>query len=240
MKYIFYSLLMINLIYFAYEVFVSSNEKDSIKVDIEQELSKGDDQLTLLDEIEGTQKGKRNEALEKVVFNPVTVNPSDEVPAVTPAPVCKALGPFSDINEGQDMVDLLVALNLKVTLQAIDSTLEESDYRLMIQPAPSLQAAYSRHQQLKSGGIDSFVMTQGRYKYAVSLGVFSAEEAAEDAQDDLPDYGFPLEIVEIPRIGREYWVVPSEDPHWTISEAVWEVMADERPELRRQLMECID
>lgn len=248
MKYIFYSLLLANLAYLGFRYLA---DPPDVTQSVEEKLSSEASSrlLVLLEETGRSAAEVRNQALESVIANPVAAVDSPVSAGAAASvpekqeetvPICKALGPFTDMNEGQDLVERLMALGVEVTLQAIDKTLEENDYRLMVSPAANLQSAFSRHQQLKSGGVESFVITQGRYKYAVSLGVFSNEEGAQRAQSALPDYGLPLEIIETPRIGREYWVIPSQGPQLAIGEALWDVIADKRPGIRRQLMACVD
>ena len=42
---------------------------------------------------------------------------------------------------------------------------------------------------------------------AISLGVYSTEAAAEEAQADIQDKGYAPSIVAMPRTVRQYWVV---------------------------------
>lgn len=241
MKYVFYTLLVGNLVYFAYSqlwdqfsegfdgvIFPSLSSQDTVP---KAAKTKGE-RLTLLQETD------RAKELERVVKNPV-VEPVAVVEDVS-APNCKAIGPFLDMNLGQDLVAQLNALELPVSMQAIDKATGEKDYRLMISAADSLSEAYRRHKELKSNKIESFVITKGPLKSGISLGIFSTKQAAEKAQSALPGLGYSTELIETPRMGREYWVIPSKGPEIKISKRLWDSLADERPNLRRQLMTCID
>lgn len=246
MKYIFYTLLVGNIAYFTYSRYwlelneliypsISMQEAASETTAIEKSREK---KLTLLQEREINSVKETHRVVESPEIDPV-IEPEVEVEDIL-APICKAIGPFVDMKLGQDMIAQLATLNLHVILQAIDKAYGESDYRLMVSPAGSLKDAYKRHRDLKSNNIESFVITKGPLKAGISLGIFSTKAAAENARANIPDLGFSLELVETPRIGKEYWVIPSKGPALIVSDSLWDSLADEHPDLRHQLMGCID
>lgn len=156
------------------------------------------------------------------------------------APVCKAVGPYFSLDKGQRVVTLLTVLTLSVSLQTIDNGTQGRDFRLMIPPANSLQDAYRRQRELKSNNIESYVITQGKRKHGISLGVFSTRQAAEMARKQLPDMGYSIDLIEIPKIVREYWVIPRGSPEINLTPATWKSLTDEHPELRRKMIACIN
>lgn len=261
MRYVFFSLLLGNLAYFLYAEF---REPPAPTKSLPQAMQSGPTTLSLLLERKSLEvksvetesmeaksketksketRGDRQKELESVVKKPQI---QDEVKQEQKdiegdeAPACKAIGPYFSLDKGQDAVAQLAELNLSVTLQVIDKATSARDFRLMIPPANSLQDAYRRQRELKSNNIESYVITQGKRKHGVSLGVFSTRQGAEMARKQLPDLGYSVELIEIPRIVREYWVIPRGSPKINLTAATWKSVTDEHPELRRQMMECIN
>jgi len=201
--------------------------------------------LLLLEELQIPSGQASDEDKENSISDTPSLAESSEESSVAsglrdmPPPRCTAVGPLKDERSALYMADDLSTFELKVRTQTIDKATGQSDYRLMISPAASMQEAYSRHQQLKSNNIESYVITQGSNKQAISLGVFSTRKAAEVALEVVAELDFPLEIVETPRIGREYWLVPNGVEVIRIKDSQWKKLVDERPDLGMSLANCI-
>ncbi len=141
---------------------------------------------------------------------PVERPPEPDVVAgslAAPSGGCAGLGPLSDLEQAQALVERLAGRNIAGIVQPLDELLEAQDYRVLIDPAPSLEAAFRKLRELQSQDIDSYVIAQGEYALAISLGVYSTEAAAEEAQADIQDKGYAPSIVAMPRTVRQYWVV---------------------------------
>ena len=120
---------------------------------------------------------------------------------------CMALGPFEDILSGQDVSDRLTTMGLVVNLRAIDEPTGEYDFRLMLPPAASLEDAFRKRRELQAQDIVGHVITEGRDEFAISLGVYSSEEAVKAAQIDHANSGYKSIVARIPRLNRSYWVI---------------------------------
>ena len=120
---------------------------------------------------------------------------------------CMALGPFEDILPGQDVSDRLTTMGLVVNLRAIDEPTGEYDFRLMLPPAASLEDAFRKRRELQAQDIVGHVITEGRDEFAISLGVYSSEEAVKAAQIDHANSGYKSIVARIPRLNRSYWVI---------------------------------
>lgn len=123
------------------------------------------------------------------------------------APPCSALGPFSSIKLARDLGEHAAALGLPATVVARDQVAGDSDFRVLLPPAPSVQEAFRKLRELKKRKIDSYVITDGEDARSISLGVFSTEEAALDHQTDIKDRGYNAKVKQIPRITRTYWLI---------------------------------
>ena len=92
-------------------------------------------------------------------------------------------------------------------MRALDEDAEAFDYLVLTPATASVQDAYRLLRELKSKNIDSFVITMGEASLAISLGVFSSLEAAEDRRLNLTEEGYDLRIKETPRFIRRYWLL---------------------------------
>ena len=120
---------------------------------------------------------------------------------------CMVLGPFEDILPGQDVSDRLSAMGLVVHLRAVDEPTGEYDFRLMLPPAASLEDAFRKRRELQAQDIVGHVITEGRDEFAISLGVYSSEDAVKAAQVDHANSGYKSIVARIPRLNRSYWVI---------------------------------
>ena len=131
----------------------------------------------------------------------------DTVPFTNDGDNCMVLGPFEDILPGQDVSDRLSAMGLVVHLRAIDEPTGEYDFRLMLPPAASLEDAFRKRRELQAQDIVGHVITEGRDKFAISLGVYASEDAVKAAQIDHANSGYKSIVARIPRLNRSYWVI---------------------------------
>ncbi|MEX2490080.1 MAG: SPOR domain-containing protein [Pseudomonadales bacterium] len=151
---------------------------------------------------------------------------------------CLAAGPFEDMGMARDAAERLTSLDLDSEVKAIDEPTGENDYRVMIPPATSLQDAFRKLKELKAQGIDSYVITKGSDALGISLGVFSTREGAETLADNRQKGGYEVEITEIARLNREYWIFSTESTDLEIPSPVWTSLQASHSGLERRRMAC--
>jgi hypothetical protein len=208
MKWIFYSLLLANLAYLAFNLRgqgtaragATGNAGDSVVKNAGRWGSgfdqKGTRSLFLL----GDSRPGKNPTLVVMMEQPTLVAVADELKS------CMGLGPFENVNSAQDVAERLKAIGYTVEMTAVDKPTGESDYRVVMPPVSSLQEAFRRHREFKSRDIDSFVITKGVDAQGISLGVFSSNGVAENYRADLIGLGYDVLVKVIPRVNRGYWV----------------------------------
>lgn len=226
MRYIFFTLLLVNLGYFGYATFLRQPPAPPVTVTSPSRA----DTIYLLSE-NNDANAASDAQLDQVINNPVSR-------ADTDAHDCMAVGPFSDVFSGQALVRQLQALDMKVKLQAFDQPTGKNDYRVLIPPADSLQDAFRKLRELKSRNIDSYVITQGKYALGISLGVFADASAAQTMQADREKAGYKVEVAQIPRYNREFWVFSSQGPDLDINSQLWQSLLSEHTGLQRKKMPC--
>lgn len=211
MRWIFLTLLLLNLAYFAWQNFTPQAEPPQSSPSAR---GFGSTEIVLLEEKNATSERE----FADVVTNPI-VQP--QAPA-EPSETCASIGPFPDLFAGWQMVDHLAALNITGEVKAVDQTTGRHDYRVLLPPLPSLQEAFRKLRELKSRKIDSYVITEGAHALGISLGVFSTEERAERTRARLERDGYQVEVVEMQRFHREYWIFPVGAEEFALDARAWD------------------
>ncbi len=220
MKLVALSLLVLNLAYFTYQQF------DSTEVPVRVTKPgphKGN--LTLLSEV----KPDDQIALSNVVDNPIRQDQT-----VIDSADCVAVGPFTDVFTGQSALEQISALEISATLKAVDVATGDSDYRVLIPPASSPEEAFRKLRELQASDVDSYVITQGELALGISLGVFSTSDGAELLQSRLANIGYEAEIIEIERQSRSYWIELRRDEYRLLETANW--LADKKDMTNREMI----
>ncbi|MEM7365438.1 MAG: hypothetical protein AAF525_15560 [Pseudomonadota bacterium] len=168
--------------------------------------------------------------IDRVVVNTVAT------PAVKEVPECLRLGPFKGLVEAKDGQSLLEALDVKVSLSAVDQPTGTEDYRVLIPPAKTSQEAFRRLRELQARDIDSYVITEGANANGISLGVFSTRGAAQNARITLETRGYDTVIIPMPRYYREYWLYSDDAP--SIGAEVWNRIRDGASAVSVSFTEC--
>lgn len=194
MKWIFYSLLLVNIGYLSYQLLWP---RESIPA-VGSTFAESENRILLLSERTGV--SVREQEVTDVLENPMTVEKGSQ------NQICRGLGPFQDILSAQDIAERLNASGFPIDMRAVDVPADGADYRVVMPPLPSLQDAFRRLRELKSRGIDSYVIAEGPDTQGISLGVFSSEVAARNQQEDLLAEGYETEIRVIDRVVRGFWL----------------------------------
>lgn len=235
MKLIFLTLLLINIAFFGYHYFDLDGQSDGVMkpgARLKQVASSGVQAIYLLNENSNSEI--RDQELEFIIKNPLRSEPSVQ------NKMCLGVGPFVDLFDGQSVAEQFKALGFDIELKAIDQLVGQSDYRIMIPPAPTLQDAFRKLRELKSQDIDSYVITQGKDALGISLGVFSSEGAAVSAKEKLEIDGYKSVMVEIPRLIREFWILNAVQGDLNLPLEVWQRIRLEHPKLEQKQLPCLN
>lgn len=235
MKMIFWALMLTNVFFFSYHYFgLNGESKSAMKpgARVKQISSSGVRAIYLLNENSNSEI--REQELEFIIKNPLRSEPNYQ------SQMCLGIGPFADLFAGQSVAEQFKALELNAELKAIDQLVGQSDYRIMIPPAPTLQDAFRKLRELKLQGIDSYVITQGKDALGISLGVFSSERAANAAKKKLEIDGYQSVMVEIPRLIREFWILNAVQGDLNLPLEVWRRIRVEHPKLEQKQLPCLN
>lgn len=152
--------------------------------------------------------------------------PAEEVPeaapdAVAALPWCAQAGVFGDRPAAESFISALGAIGGAGEIQTREEPVS-STWWVHMPPFPSETVATERLQELQAKGIDSYYMRSGEMAGGISLGVYSRQESALIAQQQLADRGYATSIREVFRMGERLYVrvtLPDsrlrEAPEWT-------------------------
>jgi len=241
MRYIFITLLIANLGYFGYRYWLEAEQQGQSTQPKAESSNQDLARIRLLDEGPAGSGRKvltapapvSRSGIREIILNPM--NSQNQIMADG----CPAVGPYQNLLPGQQSLEVLRSLELPVNLVAIDTESGDADYRVMIPPVNSLEEAYRRLRELQGGKIDSYVISEGEYALGISLGVFSQQNSASELQSDLRDSGYETQIVPVPRILREYWLIFDTDSSAMLTDTVFSRLLQIDSGVDRQFKPCV-
>jgi len=88
-----------------------------------------------------------------------------------------------------------------------------TQYWVMLPPYDTRRRALQTLRELQARKIDSYLVSSGDFKNAISLGLFSREELAKGVQEKIREAGYPAEIRPKDKQNQRLWVlVVAEQP----------------------------
>ena len=200
MKLVAASLLILNILYAGWAML---RDPPAQPPRITGRYDSGSETIALLSEADRS----RQSDLNRVISNPIVTRPaSRDADVEAAAGFCTALGPFATLFDAESIVQQAAALDITATMKAIDLDGGETDYRVLLPPASSVEEAFRKLRELKSLGIDSYIITQGEQAMGISLGLFSTRDAAEALRAERERQGYEVIIEALPQVERQFWV----------------------------------
>lgn len=191
MRWFFVGVVALNIAYLVWHLQAGGGAPDdSVVVAVEPAAFPAS--LRLLDERDGTPYAMTSESRADVVV----------------LPGCPAVGPLG----GDDLSRVVAALEGAGFPAAIHEVPAPGAlvYWVYLPPAASRETAMRRLRELHARGIDSFVVAEGPYAHAISLGSFQSKDSAVGVQGRLRTAGYQAEVQEQRRDLRQNWVVLDE------------------------------
>lgn len=144
------------------------------------------------------------------VFKPVgdsvsVVKKTSAIPIVKEVDACVRLGALDGLALAEQLFKRLSAYN--VASQIVEQeVLASTDFWVIIPPRPSKKQALRLLKQLQLANIDSYIVVEGDYANAISLGLFTVKSSAYRIKDKMIESGYEVVIQEIPRYQKRYWI----------------------------------
>jgi hypothetical protein len=134
------------------------------------------------------------------------VAPAGSPPRTEPEMVCRSVGPFTSQVESRRAAAMLAETG-RVPLQRVTEGEVWLGYWVYLAPFESAEAAEEVAQNLARSLVDDFyIIRTGDMANAISLGVYSQTDGAEERQNEMRDRGFPAELTDRYRSAPVYWL----------------------------------
>lgn len=192
MRWVFYSLLVVNLAYLGWQLATDPVKSKSVPLLLaNQDDLKKAPTLQLLSEVPQSQWASAG-------TKPVQ------------AGICTVVGPWSAQDGAERARIQLAATGLSARIRAV--TVSKDRLNWVYLPAyDSREQALEVLGELQSKKVDSFVIKTGDDVNAISLGYFTSADSAEGLKVKLHSAGYPAAVRETSQRVTEYWLYLSED-----------------------------
>ena len=259
MRWIFFSLLLINIAVLAWGVVARSSETESAGRQPSDSGAvsglpfKAAATLVLLDEaVDGGLSVAGAGGAFDVVQPPAATSelasgaqPSNApveapIPMRDGKPLCEMVGPFAGRDAAAGFVERLAAT------YEIGSAVRElelpagSRYQVYLLPEDSYRSALRRLSELQAKKVDSYIIPSGEFENGISLGMFSQQKLAKQHAADMKAIGLAPRMKEIERTYWEIWVMLNPGEGGKMTSLAWERVLEglDLPERRQNF--CLD
>lgn len=254
MRWIFYSLLLGNVAFFAYSywpsLFFTPERAPISSVEVNVEQSKASvESLVLLGELAQLNSQTKKVTVQKQAIETIrlkqTVVDSEGVISVKPEvevlsrSLCTLVGAFPSEAAANSFVQDLAAMGVasKVKNVLVSSAV---GFWLHLPPLSSRKELLLRIAELQRQGIDSYVIPDGDLENGISLGMFSEEKRAVTLKNNIEQLGYQPKIAEVPREKRELWILLLPKESTKISDERWLTLLSAKELLQKQQNLCSD
>lgn len=118
---------------------------------------------------------------------------------------CPSLGPFSNEKEMGEFNKKLTQSGLHAVAR-VASTPDSRKYRVYLSPYSDKLAAIGALKKLRAKKIDSYIMTGDELENAISLGIFSQPDSAENLVARMNSFGYPAKMKAEVYTKEVYWL----------------------------------
>lgn len=233
MRWVFFSLLGINSLMFAWGVMFDSDQPSTAEVRESPFPYRGLPELQMLGEVGDTQAvGAREERTPSAVA-------SFDVSKINSKTLCEMVGPFKDTAMAEDFRSRLSAIDIASSIKDLELPAGPG-YWVYLKPAENRRAALRRLAELQARGIDSYVIPKGEFENGISLGMFSQENLAKARLAEMVAIGLEPYLDTIERTYRETWVMLNPGEERKMSNLTWDRVMEGLNHLERRQNFCLD
>jgi cell division septation protein DedD len=191
-RWVFYSLLILNLVYLVWSL-VEWSAPAVQPVQQRNLETSAPRKLTLLEEARAGDAASAGGTEER------TAAPQSR------KRLCPVVGPWETGKQAREALQTLAGEGYRGRVRPVEVEKERLHW-VYLPPFENRQEALDTLRELQSRGVDSFVVTEGADSNAISLGYFKNEDSAEGLQSKMQTAGYPAEIRETAQTVTEYWV----------------------------------
>jgi len=186
-RWVFYSLLVVNLVYLGWQLTMAALAPEPGVVAAPTAAPQGPT-LRLLSEVS---RPRRDQPA-----------PSE---TGAPAGLCPVVGPWAGEGAAERARIQLAAAGLEGSIRPV--SVQKDHLNWVYLPAyPGRDQALEVLSELQTLGVDSFIVKTGEDANAISLGYFSSAESAEGLRVKMQGAGYPARVRQTSRAVTEYWL----------------------------------
>jgi hypothetical protein len=214
MRWIFFSLLLVNLSYLAYEFSQPEGIKTQETVDVN--VMSGAAPIKLLAELKQPEARK------------VAVNTNKK------SPLCWAVGPYQVELDAQNVHARMLAIDIPASVDRQWVVVKE-EFWVYLSPLPNKKQAIRKLKELQKREIDSFIITEGELANGISLGLFSQQSSVDRLVSELKKKRIEPSIKPLQRTRGQYWVTTPVNKQFSMDENTQKRLTDGRKVDWRQI-----
>jgi hypothetical protein len=197
MRWIFVSLLLINLSYLAYEFTQPEGIKTEETVNVN--LASGAGSIQLLAELNKPQPRKPTSKKNKK------------------APLCWAVGPYQVELDAKHVYARMLAIDIPAKVEKQLVVIKE-EFWVYLPPLPNKKQAIRKLKELQKRNVDSFIITEGDLANGISLGLFSKKASVDRLLKGLKKKRITASIKPLQRTRGQYWVTTPVNKQFSMDE----------------------
>lgn len=118
---------------------------------------------------------------------------------------CIVIGPFSGQGDAEKAKSLLASAVSEIILYQKE-IIKLKSYWLIIPPLQNRLEAQGVWRELQQRQIDSYIVQDGPYQNAITLGVFTDEDNTRRYQQKMIEQGYQVEIKPLPQTTQIFWL----------------------------------
>ncbi|MFT7109722.1 MAG: hypothetical protein ACI843_001384 [Psychrobacter glaciei] len=214
MRWIFFSLLLVNLSYLAYEFSQPEGIKTQETVDVS--VVSGAAPIKLLTELKQPETRK------------VVVNTDKK------SPLCWAVGPYQVELDAQNVYARMLAVDIPASVDKQLVVVKE-EFWVYLPPLSNKKQAIRKLKELQKREIDSFIITEGELANGISLGLFSKQSSVDRLVSELKKKRIEPSIKPLQRTRGQYWVTTPVNKEFSMDENTQKRLTDGRKVDWRQI-----
>lgn len=173
-------------------------------------------------------QSSNDDLVEPLSIKSLSASVADSADAIgeVDGPMCVLVGPFTNLAQGDILVERLAALEIKAELQSIPVPTQKA-FWVYLPPQESREQALNLLAELQAQSIDSFVIPKGELANGISLGLFNDRARALAKQGEMQSVGYSVEIKEELRTIEQSWVIASAKETSALSTEAWISMIED-------------
>lgn len=227
MPWIFLTLMLANIVYFGWS-FISASQMP-VRTLSAPMVQQGE-RIVLLHERKAVAEVPAAPGGEAVAEE----SPAADAPEAAPVVQCFTVGPFLASSDG--FVARMKGKGFSVRVEPRKA--EGKDYWIYVPPFTNRGRAEEKLSELRGKGVESFIVSEGRFVNAISLGHFSKKELAQSFRDKMTAAGIVVEYREMESEGTVEWVYVAPAASKSDLRSTIDAELSRNDSLRRQVAAC--